>query len=631
MQMNYKDSAEIAAESGISKVFADNNYQDLSKRITYDLVTIGIGAAKTRFTDAEGIILEYVDPANMVWSYTEDPNFRDCYYFGEVRTVHINELEKQFPHLDTETLKEISENGTQRHPAYSSYANRETDSNSVQVLYFEFKTMLNQVWKVKHTGTGGEKAIEKDDSFNPPTGLEGGYERVDRKIEVLFEGAFVLGTEMMLKWEIAENQIRPKAAIQKVKSNYSVCAPRMYNGRIESLVGRITGFANMIQKTHLKLQQVISRTIPDGIYLDADGLMEIDLGNGTKYNPAEALKMFFQTGSVVGRSFTGEGDMNPGKVPIQELQTSSGNNKVQTLIATYNYYLQMIRDTTGLNEARDASQPDARALVGVQKLAAANSNTATRHIVEGNLSVTKDVACNIFLRISDVLEYSPHRDDWIRSLGAQNVGILDDLKELHLRDFAIHIDLLPDEEEQQQLEQNIQVALANGLIDLDDSIDIREVKNLKTANQLLKLAKRKKFERDQEAQQANIAAQAEANARQQEAAAQMEIQKAAAIEEAKQSTLQLEDELSADKLLREVKAKKELMQFEYEINARLEEIKAAPSSKDQYLEDRKDTREVMKEKNKRDMNREKMENKKFESSGNDVINGRIDLGNHEPR
>ena len=231
---------------------------------------------------------------------------------------------------------------------------------------------------------------------------------------------------------MARNMVRPKSDYTKVKMNYAIVAPRIYNGKIESLVGRITGFADMIQLTHLKLQQVMSRLVPDGVYLDADGLAEIDLGNGTNYNPQEALNMFFQTGSVIGRSFTADGDMNPGKVPIQEISSGSGGAKMQSLIGTYNYYLQMIRDVTGLNEARDGSTPDKNALVGVQKLAAANSNTATRHILQAGLFLTSEVAECLSLRISDILEYSPTRDAFIQQIGVHNVATLEEMKDLHL-------------------------------------------------------------------------------------------------------------------------------------------------------------------------------------------------------
>jgi len=630
MQMSYKDNAEVAEEATINKIFKDNKYTNIAKRVTYDLTVIGIGAVKDRFSPSEGIVVEYVDPANLVWSYTDNPNFKDIYYAGEVKTVHFNELKKQFPHLTQEELEKISEQGVQQSNNYSNHSNT-IDTNTVQVLYFEYITYLNEVHKVKTTSTGAAKAIIKDDSFAPPENLEGDYERVSETREVLFEGAYIIGTNTMLKWEVVQNQVRPKASTQTVKLSYSICAPRMYQGKIESTVGRCTGFANMIQLTHLKLQQVVSRMVPDGIYIDADGLAEIDLGNGTNYNPAEAMKLFFQTGSIIGRSFTGEGDSNPGKVPIQELSSGSGNNKIQSLITTYNYYLQMIRDATGLNEARDASTPDARALVGVQKLAAANSNTATRHILEGGLFITQNLADSLTVRISDVLEYYPMREEWINSIGIHNVAILEELKDLHLRDFGITIELMPDEEERQVLENNIQIALGNQMIDLDDAIDIREVQNSKLANQLLKLSKRKKAEREAEAAQQNMQAQAEANIQTQQAAAQMEIQKAQQLTNGQKDLAAFNDNLAKGSLDREVEKKKELMQFEFDLAVQLEAAKSQPTAKDEFSENRKDQREGMKEGNKRQMHKEKLNASGFESKGNDSINKGIDLGSFEPR
>ena len=140
--------------------------------------------------------------------------------------------------------------------------------------------------------------------------------------------------------------------------------------------------------------------------------------------------MYFQTGSVIGRSMTQDGDFNQGRMPIQELQSSGGNQKISALINSYNYYLQMIRDVTGLNEARDGSMPDKNSLVGLQKIAAANSNTATRHILQAGLYLTLKTAEAISLRISDVLEYSNTRNQFVHSLGRFNVGTLSQVKEL---------------------------------------------------------------------------------------------------------------------------------------------------------------------------------------------------------
>ena len=465
MQLSYKQGIEVAEEQALKVLFEGNNYELTRKRFYRDLTVLGIGAVKTCFNTSEGATIEYVDPADLVYSYSKSPYYEDIYYVGEVKYIPLNELVRQFPHLSQEELEDISKNKSTVNQAHGQHSNaEEVDDNKVQVLYFNYKTYMNEVYKVKETATGADKAIEKDDTFNPPENMDGSFARVSRAIEVLYDGAMVLGTKKLLKWEMSQNMLRPKSDFTKVKMNYTIVAPRQYNGKIESTVSRITGFADMIQLTHLKLQQVLSRMVPDGIYLDADGLAEIDLGNGTNYNPQEALNMFFQTGSIIGRSMTADGDGNPGRMPIQEIASGSGGGKMQSLIQTYNYYMQMIRDATGLNEARDGSSPDKNALVGVQKLAAANSNTATRHILQAGLFLTSEVAKALVLRISDILEYSPTADAFVQQIGAHNVATLEEMKDLHLYDFGIHIELMPDEEEKQMLENNVQMALQLSLI-----------------------------------------------------------------------------------------------------------------------------------------------------------------------
>ena len=485
---------------------------------------------------------------------------------------------------------------------------------------------MNNVYKLKTTGTGGEKIIEKDDTFNPPVeSMDGDFSKLERVVETLYEGVYLPGCNKLLKWQMADNMMRSDSDFGTVKMNYQIVAPRIYEGRIESLVGRITGFADMIQLTHLKLQQVMARMVPDGVYLDADGLAEIDLGNGTNYNPQEALNMFFQTGSVIGRSFTSEGDPNPGKVPIQQIQNGAGGNKIQSLITAYNYYMQMIRDTTGLNEARDGSNPDKNALVGVQKLAAANSNTATRHILQSMLYLTASTAECLSLRISDIVEYSPTKEAFINAIGSHNVATLEEMKNLHLHDFGIFIELLPDEEEKQMLENNIQMALQQQTLDLDDVIDLRNVRNVKLANQLLKVKRRKKMERDQQIQQQNIQAQAQANAQQQQAAAQMEIQKSQAKSQSDAQLEQTKNQLQTQYLQNEVAAKKELMQFEFDLNSRMKQMEMQVKSQDDSMkEDRKDQRvdrQASHQKNMIEQRKQGDSAKKFESSGNDILTG----------
>ena len=632
MQLNYKQAVEIAEEQAINTLLTGNKYDLIKKRFYYDLTVLGIGAVKTGFNTSEGVTIDYVDPANMVHSYTQDPYFDDIYYVGEVKVIPINELAKQFPELTQQDLEEISGQSMRKAGYYNAHHEHdEIDKNQIQILYFNYKTYSKEVYKVKDTATGGTKVIVKDESFNPiiDAELEARFGKLEKQIEVLYEGALILGTDKLLKWELAKNMMRSKSDYTKVKMNYNIVAPRMYKGKIESLVGRITGFADMIQLTHLKLQQVLSRMVPDGIFMDADGLAEIDLGNGTNYNPQEALNMFFQTGSIIGRSLTMDGDPNPGKVPIQEIQSGNGGGKLQSLIQTYNYYLQMIRDVTGLNEARDASTPDAKALVGIQKIAAANSNTATRHILKAGLFLSAEVCEALSLRISDIIEYSPTRDAFIQSIGAHNVATLEEMSELHLYDFGIFLELEPDEEEKQLLENNIQMALTQQSIELEDAIDLRMIKNVKLANQLLKIRRKKKQERDQELQQRNIEAQAKANGEAQQMASQAEVQKQQAIIQMQTQLEQVKAQIASQKLQQETQLKKELMAYEFQLNMQMQSKQDALADKKENLkEDRKDQRVKL-----QGDERRKAQNqaKKFESSGNDILGGGIDMSAFDPR
>ena len=633
MQLDYKQSIEIAEEEAINSIFDKNKYEYISKRVNNDLVVLGIGAIKNSFNKSEGIKVEYVDPADLVYSYSDSPYFDDIYYVGEVKEIYVNELKKEFPYLTDEDISEYIESSNS-HKKNNNTAKKENDKNSVSVLYFEYKTYMSEVHKIKKTASGGSKAIKKNSSFNPPKNED--YEKIERVIEVVYEGAKIVGSgsERILKWELKKNMIRPKADTTKAVMSYCICAPRMYEGRIESLVGRITGFADMIQITHLKLQQVMSKMVPDGVYLDADALAEIDLGNGTNYNPAEALNMFFQTGSVIGRSMTQDGDVNRNSIPIQELNTSGKGGKIQSLIQTYNYYLQLMRDVTGLNEARDGTMPDKDALVGIQKIAAANSNTATRHLLQSSLYLTLATAECVSMRVSDVIEFSPTRESFVKSLGKFNVATLAEMSSLHLHDFGIFLELAPDEEEKQMLENNIQMALQQQTINLEDAIDIREVRNIKLANQLLKLRRIKKEEKDQAIQQQNIQAQTESNAQAAQAAAQAEMQKSQALAQTEMQLEQAKSQFEMQKMEREAQLKKELMQLEFEMNMQLKQKEVeASTQKEKQKEDRKDERTKIQATQQSEMIEQRKQGttpKNFESAGFDNLGG-FDLEQFEPR
>ena len=594
MQLKFKPSVEIAEEVAINTLFEVNEYEDSIKpRINYDITTIGIGAAKHSFLPGAGVQLDYVDPANLVYSYTEKNDFSDIYYVGEVKQIHYTELKKINPSITDEDLQEIKKWGNAWYNDYTIIGQLQDDpfnSEMISVLYFNYNTDKKFVWKKKFLDNGGERVIKRDDSFNPPTDTEERFERVEATKDVWYEGVLVLGSNMLVSWDLSKNMVRPEAASQKAVCNYVISAPRMYKGRIESLVKRMIPFADQIQLTHLKLQQVLSRVVPDGVFIDADGVSEVDLGTGAAYTPQDALNLFFQTGSVVGRSYTGDGEFNQARVPIQQLNSSSGQNKMQALIGAYNYQLNMIRDVTGLNEARDASTPNPDALVGLQKLAALNSNIATKHILDSGLSITKRLATCLSLRIADILEYADFRDEFAMQIGKYNITILEDIKNLYLHSFGIFIELEPDAEEKAQLEANIQMSLQQQQIDLEDAIDIRMVKNLKMANEILKIKRKKKQKALEDRQDMQSQIQMQTNMQSQQAAAEQKQQTAQIEAQSKIAIKEAEMNFAIQTLAAEVASKKELMQLEFDYNMQLKGIET------ENLTRREDKKEEAKDK-----------------------------------
>ena len=575
MQMKYKPSIEIAEEVAIDTILKMNEYPKLKKLIDYDLTVLGKAIARHTFLVNDGLKVDYVDPANFIHSYTEENDFSDCYYFGEVKQVHYTELLKINPNLTDEQLKEIRNASSAWYSYFPIIRNYQDDAflnEVVTLLYVNYKTTKRFVWKKKILDNGGERVIRKNDTFNPPVEEGMMFEKVEAVRDVWYEGILVGGSNILLKWDMMKNMVRPKSATQKALPNYVMFAPRMYKGNTESLVRRMIPFADQIQLTHLKLQQVMARVVPDGVFIDADGINEVDLGTGAAYNPEDALKLYFQTGSVIGRSYTQDGDFNNARIPIQELNSNSGQSKMAALIANYNHYLNMIRDVTGINEVRDGSTPSPDALVGVQKLAALNSNTATRHILEGGLNITRKLAECLSIRIADILEYSDFAEEFAMQIGKYNVAILDDVKELYLFNFGIFIELAPDEEQKQMLEANIQVSLQQQTIDLEDAIDIRMVNNIKLANELLKLKRRKRIEQKQKEQEMQFQMQMQSNIQSQQAASES---KAQLLQLEAQSKIQLREaemNFAVQQMQAEAAIKAQLMDREFQYNMQLKGI-----------------------------------------------------------
>lgn len=592
LEMDYKPSIEISEQLALTSVMENSDFQNIvNPRILRDLVECGVGISKNTFNPTESVKIDYVDPENFVHSFTEDPYFRDCNYFGEVKVVNISEIFRKKPNLTEDEKQEIVDAEFN----WNSYFGLTTDRGSEQrgkvaILTFNYKTTRDFVYKIKTTSTGGKKAIKRDESFKVNS-EDIDFKRESFTDEVWFEGEVILGTNILLKWELAKNMVRPKSNEKIALPMYSVCAPHIYKGKINSLVERMIPFADDINILNLKIQQTIQRIMPDGHFIDIDGLSEIDLGNGNAYNPTEAFNMLMQTGSVFGRSSTVGGEYNNGKMPITEITTSGANNKLASFERQYSFKLQMIRDVTGVNEARDGSTPDKNSLVGLQKMAAYSSNVATRHILNADLYIIRESSKKTSYRIADILGNKYLKEDFIQKIGETSVNDLEYMQNRHLLDFDIFIELVPDEEQKLKLEADISLEIQAGNLGVEDKYAIINIRNTALAYKYLKVIKEKRMKKNQENKMQEIQAQTQGNIQSAQAASQ---EKLTVIDAEKQAKLEIQNQFlqgEIAKLQEQARLKKDLMkdEFDYQMG-----IKVAESNnikdRETYKEDRKDER-----------------------------------------
>ena len=628
---------EIAAEEAIKYTLDINDYDEIQSLVITDITTLGLGCVKHNTDVSKGITIEWVDPASMVYSYPIHRDFKDVYYYGEVKRMTINELKRiSRGRFDDEELKELTTNTSEWHKYQNNTTSQDDEGElanmMADVLFFNYKTTNNLSYKKKYQKNNGFKMTKKDSDFKKVDESYKGYDVVKKTIDVWYEGAMVLGTNKIFNYKLCENMIRRKGLINKTSPNYLVYAPEIYQNRTKSTVESVIPYVDQMQQIHIKLQQIIAKARPNGIYIDVAGLSEITLGDGQTLDPLEVIKIYDDTGNVLGTSITEEGEYNHGREPIKELKNGVIDG-LDRLIGAYNHYLNLLRDAIGIPEGADASAPHPKMAVGVMNQIALDSNTATRHILDGGLNISERLGEALALRIKDIFMYSNLKKTYINAIGSRNVEILKALQEYHLHDLGIHIELKPDIKERQYLEQNISEALAKELITLDDAIDIRDISNTKLANELIK-TRRIKRGKEKKAHEVNLE---ETRAKGQENVVKASAQ--AKKEELKfktQSDLAVVGAKSKAKMAeleKEAEVKGGLMEKEFGYSMRLKGVDVeAMDKKESTKEDRKDARQDRGNSQDSKKIEQRTFNKpaiNFESSV-DNINGGMGLGEHEP-
>ena len=605
MKLKYKPSIEVAIEEALKYTLQLNDYPEIQRQVLTDMVEIGVSCAHHSTDPTKGIQVKYKDPADMVWSYPMYSNFRGVYYYGHVERITISELQRisgrKFTKDELEDFKNVSNQwqGYNRISNQFWYRGSDLPSYLVDVLFFTYKTTKRTKYKKKYRKNGSFAVTKKDDDFIKPesdlqkekeTGFKE-YDVLEDVIDVWYEGAKVLGMDMIFNYREEENMIRPEGYINNnVMSSFVMYAPELYQGRIQALTERVIPTVDQLQQIKIKIQQFIAKAKPNGIWVDVDGLQELDLGGGQVFSPLELIRYYDETGNLIGTSKATEGGFTSGRLPIQEL--NNGNIAgLEQLMNAYNFYLNLFREFIGIGQGADATLPDPRTSVGALQQTQVNSNVATRYILEGQLRITERLCNGLALRLKDIFKYSNLKDAYINSIGKINVDVIESLKELHLHDYGITIKLKPDAQEKNMLEQNIQAEIAAGGISTTDGIDIRKVGNLTLANEMLKVRKDKHEKKVQERELEKINAQGESLVRSSQAASQAKQQEIQLEMEGKKSLVLEERTNMITKIQTELAANKELMLLEYSLKTQEQAVIAGVKKEDEkFKEDRKDKR-----------------------------------------
>ena len=569
MALNYKQNVEIALEKAIDYTLNVNDYDQVKRHMIRDLVVLGICAAKTEISKTEGVKIRHVDPANLITSFSAKPDFKNIRHAGEIYSITIADLKQQAgdEFSEDDYIKIATEyagknNNPSNYGTQPYYENgNETydyDKFSVNILDAEFITSHSLNYEKKDNKFGGYSVNKKPSNYKAPKKSKTKRQSLGSTVKVVYKGKYIVGTDYLFNYGMMQDMPRPKSNLSETNLSYIVYQPNLYKMKSRSLVDRMIPFADQIQLSHLKIQHVLAKARPKGAAFEIGSLENVSKGDGGTFTPMELQEIYDQTGNIYYRRIDDEGQMT-GAMPIQELENGIGRD-FGTLISVYNHNMQMIRDVTGVNEARDASKPSSEALVGVQKLSLLASNNATRDINDAYLNVTKRVSQSITVRMQDLVNFKGLHKMYTNVIGDTSMNSIDMMKKLSIHEFGITLDVAPNEEEKQIMEQNVQVSLAQKELRLEDAIMIRSIKNIKMANQML-ILRRTKYQAEQQ-QQAQKAA--EQNAQLQQQSAQQSAQ-------LKQQEMQAEMQIEQARLQAKAQADMQLKQLDYQLKEQFEQ------------------------------------------------------------
>ena len=601
LETNVKTDAEVAAQIATQMTLSWNDYDERThRRCVEDLVTCGMAVVKRSNDPNYGISTEYVDPARFIHSFTEDPNLSDVVYAGHIKRMSIAELKRiagnQFTEEEYEAIAMSVRNKYANNP--NRFADSRYDSGmdtyhygydeyAIEVLDFEFLSVDSMIFEKKESRYGNIGFYFKGREYKPQTNSVYDREPVYMYNSTLYGGTYIIGCDKIFNYGAKKNVPKNVHDLTKTRLSYSAIAVNMRRMIPKSLVSGIRTFADQIQISHLKIQQSVAKAKPDGLIIDIEGLENVQLGMGGELQPLQIQDIYEQTGVFYYRSRNPEGGFqNP---PVREIGNAIRN--IEQLINHYNHYLNMIRDTTGINEVMDGTTPKGDALVGVRQQAIAAGNNAIYDITNASLVLYRRVCEDIVKCLQILPPKSIIYQAYERAIGKTNMEVISSFRKLPMYNFGVRVVKDMDDTDRAYLEQNIQIALAQKEIDLEDAIAIRQLHDIDQAERLLVIRRKQRIKMQQEQQMQNIQAQSQANAQASQVASQSKMQEK-----------QMEMQLEMQKIQFEAQVKAQILELEYRLKSELEAVKGsydiqaanatvnASAGLEQMKEDRKDDR-----------------------------------------
>jgi hypothetical protein len=539
--LNNKQTEEIVFEEILQLILNENRYPERKRRIIRDLIECGIAATRT-FIDYKGrVTIKRVKPENLVTSYTEEADFENAVYVGEVLPMTLHDLKlsagTQFTEAEYEDIanrvKSIWGNGNKFYNNSSTYANntyRPYDDSNVMILQGYYITTRTQKFEKKGNKYGGFTINKRASDYTPPTNSEFPREMIEKKDKVVYKFNLVLQTDYMFDFGLETDMIKSPTDLSEVALPITVYMPNAYQMNNKPLIEMMIPTIDQMQIIRYKLQILIAKARPAGIAIAIDGLEDINLGDGKNLSPLEIQDVYDQTGNYYYRAVNEDGMYKQFK-PIEALPNGMGN-QLQELIATYNYLLDALRGDTGLNEAADGAAVDARAGYRTTQMALTASNNATSYIYDSFVDIMNRTLKKAAVLVQDIVCLKKQSyEGYAKVVGQDDLKFIQLNKEYANINFGVALEMLPDDAKKEELARAIDISIQAGVIKPSDKYMLMSIPNIKVAYQYLKIMENKYRKEKQEDAKANTDYAVQQNA----AAAQAKAQGDAQIVQLKES------------------------------------------------------------------------------------------------